>query len=147
MARRRWTKAQRERQARLIHEWQPWKKSTGPRTDEGKQRSALNSSFIPLDSKGPLAKLKGKWPPGYIPTATEIIAALEEDRKVEQQEVLSRWAKLFQEGAEQRTTAKTAAEHEHRPTKAGQAWHCKCPACLAIAKRQSQQTPHRRQPS
>ncbi|MEA5464626.1 hypothetical protein [Leptothoe sp. PORK10 BA2] len=100
MARRRWTKEQRERQARLIQDWKPWKKSTGPRTEEGKQRSASNSSFIPFGSKGPLAKLVGKWPPGYIPTATEIIAALEEDRKVEKQEVLARWAKLFQEGAE-----------------------------------------------
>ena len=99
MARRRWTKEQRERQARLIQEWQPWKKSTGPRTAEGKQRSALNSSFIPPDAKGPLAKLAGKWPPGYIPTATEIIAALEEDREVEKHEVISRWAKLFREGA------------------------------------------------
>lgn len=138
MARRRWTKAQRERQARLIHEWQPWKKSTGPRTDEGKQCSVLNSSFIPFGSKGPLAKLVGKWPPGYIPTATEIIEALEEDRNVEKQEVISHWAKLFREGVEQRATAKTATTHQPRPVKAGQAWHCKCPECLAIAKRQSQ---------
>ena len=138
MARRKWTKEQRERQARLIHEWQPWKKSTGPRTAEGKQRSALNSSFIPPDAKGPLAKLAGKWPPGYIPTATEIIAALEEDRQIEKQEVISRWAKLFREGAEKVATAKTSAEHQPRPAKASQAWHCKCPDCVAITNRHSQ---------
>jgi hypothetical protein len=38
-----WTPARRARQARLIHRWKPWEKSTGPRTPEGKARSARNA--------------------------------------------------------------------------------------------------------
>lgn len=40
---RQWTDAQRARQAELIRSWQPWKKSTGPRTPEGKKVSAQNA--------------------------------------------------------------------------------------------------------
>lgn len=34
------TKQHREMRAKMIHEWKPWEKSTGPKTDEGKKRSA-----------------------------------------------------------------------------------------------------------
>lgn len=37
-----WTPERRERQRQLIHQWAPWEKSTGPRTREGKRRSAQN---------------------------------------------------------------------------------------------------------
>lgn len=42
MAARNWTPEQRERQARLIHGWEPWKQSTGARTPQGKAISAQN---------------------------------------------------------------------------------------------------------
>ena len=35
------TKEHREMRARMIHEWKPWEKSTGPKTDEGKKRASL----------------------------------------------------------------------------------------------------------
>ncbi len=38
-----WTKERRERQAELIRNWQPWAKSTGPKTEEGKARVGLNA--------------------------------------------------------------------------------------------------------
>lgn len=38
MPARTWTPEQRQRQAEAIRRWRPWEKSTGPRTDEGKQR-------------------------------------------------------------------------------------------------------------
>ena len=38
-----WTAERRARQAMLIHTWQPWKKSTGPRTPEGKSKSSRNA--------------------------------------------------------------------------------------------------------
>jgi hypothetical protein len=38
-----WTAERRARQAMLIHTWQPWKKSTGPRTLEGKSKSSRNA--------------------------------------------------------------------------------------------------------
>ena len=37
-----WTPERRARQAELIRTWRPWKHSTGPRTDEGKIRTARN---------------------------------------------------------------------------------------------------------
>ena len=35
-----WTLERRKRQAELIKNWRPWEKSTGPRTEKGKQASA-----------------------------------------------------------------------------------------------------------
>ena len=32
-----------KRQSELIRQWQPWRKSTGPSTTEGKRRSARNA--------------------------------------------------------------------------------------------------------
>ena len=37
-----WTAERRARQAALIKTWQPWKKATGPVTDEGKARVSRN---------------------------------------------------------------------------------------------------------
>lgn len=36
-----WTPERRARQAVLIKQWRPWEKSTGPKSEEGKQRSAM----------------------------------------------------------------------------------------------------------
>ena len=38
-----WTEERRKRQSDLIKSWQPWAKSTGPKTDEGKAKSSLNA--------------------------------------------------------------------------------------------------------
>lgn len=38
-----WTPERRAKQAENIHRWKPWKKSTGPRTPEGKARSSRNA--------------------------------------------------------------------------------------------------------
>jgi hypothetical protein len=38
-----WSPERRARQAKRIREWQPWRRSTGPRTDAGKTRSAGNA--------------------------------------------------------------------------------------------------------
>jgi hypothetical protein len=37
-----WTPERRARQAALIHTWKPWQRSTGPRSAEGKARTARN---------------------------------------------------------------------------------------------------------
>lgn len=37
-----WTPERCARQAELIRNWKPWQKSTGPRTNEGKARTARN---------------------------------------------------------------------------------------------------------
>ena len=38
-----WTPERRARQAELIRQWQPWKQSTGPRSQDGKAASARNA--------------------------------------------------------------------------------------------------------
>lgn len=37
-----WTPERRARQAELIRSWRPWEQSTGPRTEQGKERSRNN---------------------------------------------------------------------------------------------------------
>lgn len=36
-----WSAARRARQAEAINRWKPWEKSTGPKSEEGKARSAM----------------------------------------------------------------------------------------------------------
>lgn len=43
MAARNWTPEQRQQQAERVRAWTPWKRSTGPRTDEGKARASRNA--------------------------------------------------------------------------------------------------------
>ena len=38
-----WTLERKARQAELIRQWKPWAKSTGPRSDQGKERVARNA--------------------------------------------------------------------------------------------------------
>lgn len=40
----RWTPESRLKQSQRIREWQPWEKSTGPVTEEGKKTSSKNKS-------------------------------------------------------------------------------------------------------
>jgi hypothetical protein len=37
-----WTPERRKQQARAIHQWKPWERSTGPSSNAGKAKSALN---------------------------------------------------------------------------------------------------------
>ncbi len=43
MAARRWTQSQKAKQRLLIQQWQPWKQSTGAKTQEGKARVSQNA--------------------------------------------------------------------------------------------------------
>jgi len=40
----RWTPESRAKQAEVIRQWAPWKKSTGPRTASGKHFSAMRGN-------------------------------------------------------------------------------------------------------
>lgn len=46
-----WTLERRERQRRLIQQWKPWTRSTGPRTPEGKATSSQNSTVHGMRSR------------------------------------------------------------------------------------------------
>ena len=39
-----WTLKRRVRQAKLIHRWKPWERSTGPKTPAGKARVSRNAN-------------------------------------------------------------------------------------------------------
>lgn len=43
MAARQWTLEQRKQQSLKIRQWQPWKQSTGAKTNEGKETSSRNA--------------------------------------------------------------------------------------------------------
>lgn len=43
MAARQWTSEQKKRQAELIQQWSPWQKSTGPQSEEGKEKASRNA--------------------------------------------------------------------------------------------------------
>jgi hypothetical protein len=38
-----WTSERRARQAKLIQQWRPWEKSTGPKTEAGKDKTSQNA--------------------------------------------------------------------------------------------------------
>ena len=38
-----WTSERRARQAKLIQQWRPWEKSTGPKTKAGKEAISQNA--------------------------------------------------------------------------------------------------------
>ena len=39
-----WNSRRRARQAKLIHRWKPWERSTGPKTPAGKARVSRNAN-------------------------------------------------------------------------------------------------------
>jgi hypothetical protein len=53
-----WTPARRVRQAALIRFWQPWRRSTGPRSEPGKARSAANALAHGQRSRANLLRLR-----------------------------------------------------------------------------------------
>ena len=38
-----WTSERKKRQAEAIRKWEPWKQSTGPKTEEGRKTSSMNA--------------------------------------------------------------------------------------------------------
>jgi hypothetical protein len=55
---RKWTDVQKARQAELIHCWQPWTKSTGARTREGKAISSQNAALGKRNKQAAIEQVK-----------------------------------------------------------------------------------------
>src|SRR5262245_22927938 len=53
-----WSAERRARQAALIRGWQPWRRSTGPKTEAGKARSAANALKHGFRSRETVEKLR-----------------------------------------------------------------------------------------
>lgn len=60
-----WTPERRARQAELIRQWQPWKNSTGPTSEEGKAVASRNA-----------------WKGGVRPQLRELSNALREQEQL-----------------------------------------------------------------
>ena len=60
MSQGRWTPELRARQAESIRAWQPWTRSTGPRTPEGKAVSAANARKRLDDERAEFAARRGQ---------------------------------------------------------------------------------------
>lgn len=54
----RWTPEAREKQRQLIKQWQPWERSTGPRTEQGKEVSSQNARRTALSDEELVAGLR-----------------------------------------------------------------------------------------
>lgn len=63
-----WTPERRARQAQLIQQSQPWRKSTGPKTEDGKTVAARNA-----------------WKGGIRPLLRELASELREQDKVQRE--------------------------------------------------------------
>jgi hypothetical protein len=46
-----WTPERKAKAAEMIHDWKPWKHTTGPKTPEGKAKSSMNSLKTGYKSK------------------------------------------------------------------------------------------------
>jgi hypothetical protein len=53
-----WTTERRAQQAALIRSWEPWKRSTGPRTPQGKAKSSGNVAVGMANREKALAQAK-----------------------------------------------------------------------------------------
>jgi hypothetical protein len=54
----RWTPEAREKQRQRIKQWQPWEKSTGPKTEQGKEISSQNARRTALSDEELVAGLR-----------------------------------------------------------------------------------------
>lgn len=71
-----WTPERRAKQAEAIRRWQPWSKSTGPRTKEGKARSSRNADRGVAEFEARILDVRLQVRTAFAATADEMLARL-----------------------------------------------------------------------
>ena len=69
-----WTPERRAKQAEAIRRWQPWSKSTGPRTNEGKARSSRNADKGIAEFEACILDVRLRVRSAFAASAEEMIA-------------------------------------------------------------------------
>ena len=71
-----WTPERRAKQAEAIRRWQPWNKSTGPRTKEGKARSSRNADKGIAEFEASILDVRLRVRSAFAASAEEMLASM-----------------------------------------------------------------------
>lgn len=71
-----WTPERRAKQADAIRRWQPWNKSTGPRTEEGKARSSRNADKGIAEFEHSILEVRSRVRSAFAASAEDMLASL-----------------------------------------------------------------------
>jgi len=71
-----WPPERRAKQAEAIRRWQPWSKSTGPRTKGGKARSSRNADKGVTEFEARILDVRLRVRTAFAATADEMLAGL-----------------------------------------------------------------------
>lgn len=69
-----WTPERRAKQAEAIRRWQPWSKSTGPRTNEGKARSSRNADKGIAEFEARILDVRSRVRSAFAASAEDMLA-------------------------------------------------------------------------
>lgn len=77
-----WTPERRAKQAEAIRRWQPWNKSTGPRTKGGKARSSRNADKGVAEFEARILDVRLRVRSAFAASAEEMLASMMAGRTI-----------------------------------------------------------------